>query len=90
MTPSDFVQECDRRGIDLSLLPPPSPGELPRIRYRVRGALPSNVLETIRAHKAAIVAVLESKGGVSMLPDGRKLYQWGEADWRYCPKPEKT
>lgn len=85
MTPSAFVKECSRRGIDLSLRPPSAPGEPPRIHYRaVRGKLPPNVLETIKAHKAAIVSALQAESGVWVLPDGRRLYQHWDG-WGYVP-----
>lgn len=85
MTPVGFVLECKRRGIVLSLRQPSTLGELPRIHYRARGKMPPNVLETIRAHKTAIIAALETEIGVWHLADGRKLYRHGDTDWRYVP-----
>ncbi|MBC8138262.1 MAG: hypothetical protein H8F28_20475 [Fibrella sp.] len=85
MTPTAFVTECGRRGIRLSLSPPSGPGELPRVHYRAaRGRLSPRVLETIKRHKAAIIAALEAESGVWHLPDGRKLYRHHDG-WGYVP-----
>ena len=88
MTLNAFLSECARRGITLTVT------DAGNLRYRVAGNLPPAVRNTLTRYKAQIIVALTAQEGVwtgasaaevSVLPDGRKLYQHAEGDWRYVP-----
>ncbi|MBC8143182.1 MAG: hypothetical protein H7Y38_17280 [Armatimonadetes bacterium] len=55
MTPETFIVECSRRGITLTVTPTGN------VKYRAPGSLPPKVLDTIREHKAEIIAALKAE-----------------------------
>lgn len=56
MTPSDLLSEIQARQVELMVV-----GD--RLRIRPAGALPPDLREELRAHKAEVVELLKARGG---------------------------
>ena len=98
MTPRAFLDECSRRGIALSVteaggiryrspgtLPPSVRNTLTRHKVAIVRALGSVPVKDTTPHPLHTSVAAIPATEVWTLADGRMLYRWGEADWRYVP-----
>ena len=84
MTAIDIIQDLRRRGVELQ-----AAGD--RLRFRPAGAIPPDLLERLREHKAEIIAALETttvrarvRGADEVVPTANPEECWHCHGLRIC------